>query len=174
MSAKRIEWVDRAKGIGLLFVMLCHCYWIDRKYEFWFFPFMIAIFFFTSGYTYTQRPGFLLFLKKKVKSLLVPYVFMGSLMIIFWGILAVTHGQSYDVAGELKGLLVQNRYNVFWFITALFISSHLLFATGCLLRQIKKEQPAAWIIAGIIFFQSFLFIDTWEEYHFHGMQTLLS
>lgn len=43
----RIEWIDIAKGIGILFVMLGHCY-LDTKYTFWFISFHMALFFFLS------------------------------------------------------------------------------------------------------------------------------
>lgn len=71
----RIEWIDIAKGIGILFVMLGHCY-LDTKYTFWFISFHMALFFFLSGYTFRIKEDYNSFVKKKIKALLVPYLFL--------------------------------------------------------------------------------------------------
>lgn len=60
----RIEWIDIAKGIGILFVMLGHCY-LDTKYTFWFISFHMALFFFLSSYTFRIKEDYNSFVKKK-------------------------------------------------------------------------------------------------------------
>ena len=45
---KRIEWIDTAKGIGILMVMLGHNY-LDWKFVFWCYSCHMALFFFLSG-----------------------------------------------------------------------------------------------------------------------------
>ena len=45
--AERIEWIDEAKGIGIVLVMLGHCY-LHRKFCFWFYAFHMPLFFILS------------------------------------------------------------------------------------------------------------------------------
>lgn len=60
-QSRRIEWIDIAKGIGILLVMLGHCY-LDRKFTIWFYSFHMALFFFLSGYTFKAKTAFPYFL----------------------------------------------------------------------------------------------------------------
>ena len=53
-STRRIAWIDEAKGIGIFFVMLGHCY-LNGKFTFWFYSFHMALFFFLSGYTFSLK-----------------------------------------------------------------------------------------------------------------------
>ncbi len=76
-NESRIEWVDTAKGIGILFVMFGHCY-LDTKYVFWFTSIHMSLFFFLSGYVFRNKGSYFAFLKKKIKSLLVPIVLLLS------------------------------------------------------------------------------------------------
>ena len=45
MRTERIDWIDSAKGLGILLVMLGHCY-MEGKFTFWFYSFHMALFFF--------------------------------------------------------------------------------------------------------------------------------
>lgn len=44
---ERIQWIDEAKGIGILLVMFGHCY-LHWDFCFWFYSFHMALFFFLS------------------------------------------------------------------------------------------------------------------------------
>ncbi len=73
METKRIKWIDNAKGIGIILVMLGHTY-LDDKYVFWFISFHMALFFFLSGCTFYYTSDIKKFISRKCKSLLIPYV----------------------------------------------------------------------------------------------------
>lgn len=61
---KRIEWIDTAKGIGILMVMLGHDY-LDWKFVFWCYSCHMALFFFLSGCTFKLLCRFQIFFKKE-------------------------------------------------------------------------------------------------------------
>ena len=56
MKDNRIEWVDEAKGIGIILVMLGHCY-LNWNFCFWFYSFHMPLFFILSGYTFFAERG---------------------------------------------------------------------------------------------------------------------
>lgn len=118
---KRIEWVDTAKGLGILMVMLGHNY-LDWKYVFWCYSFHMALFFFLSGCTFHYREGIGIFLKKRAMGLLIPYVFFATLITIYNWASAVTHGNSFDLPGVVLSYLLQIRYTHLWFLPCLFLA----------------------------------------------------
>lgn len=154
----RIEWIDIAKGIGILFVMLGHCY-LDTKYTFWFISFHMALFFFLSGYTFRIKEEYNAFVKKKVKALLVPYSFFAIITMLCNGLLAITHGNSYDVFGVAKLYFVQKRYTLLWFLTCLFLAEQFMFLLERLYLKFRSKK-IYWLIACSIEFILFYFYRT--------------
>lgn len=81
---KRIEWIDIAKGIGMVLVMLGHMQ-IPYSSPFnnevyiqnvFLYSFHVPLFMFLSGLCFSDKDiKFSEFLKKKFKSLIVPYIF---------------------------------------------------------------------------------------------------
>ena len=118
---KRIEWIDTAKGIGILMVMLGHNY-LDWKFVFWCYSCHMALFFFLSGCTFKYYADFKSFLKKKVQGLLVPYWFFAILISIYNWISAVTHNNSFGIFDALLSYLSQIRYTHLWFLPCLFLA----------------------------------------------------
>lgn len=119
--AKRIEWIDTAKGIGILMVMLGHNY-LDWKFVFWCYSCHMALFFFLSGCTFKYYADFKSFFKKKVQGLLVPYWFFSILISIYNWVSAVTHNNSFGVFDALLSYLLQIRYTHLWFLPCLFLA----------------------------------------------------
>lgn len=118
---KRIEWIDTAKGIGILMVMLGHNY-LDWKFVFWCYSCHMALFFFLSGCTFKYYADFKSFLKKKVQGLLVPYWFFAILISIYNWVSAVTHNNSFGIFDALLSYLLQIRYTHLWFLPCLFLA----------------------------------------------------
>ena len=74
---KRITWVDIAKYISIMIVMLEH---LESKRDImscFLVPFCLQLFFFTAGYTHRKGQAFGSFLIKKAKMLLVPWLVFG-------------------------------------------------------------------------------------------------
>lgn len=140
----RIEWIDEAKGIGILLVMLGHCY-LDAKFIFWFYSFHMALFFFLSGITFFVKGNYISFLKKKVKSLLIPYFFFMVITMFCNGVLAASHGISYNVGKVLLSYIIQKRYTLLWFIACLFIAEQIMYLLTK--AQKKNKKNSFWIFA---------------------------
>lgn len=145
--AERIEWIDEAKGIGIVLVMLGHCY-LHWKFCFWFYAFHMPLFFTLSGYTFSGKGKFEDYLKKKVRTLLVPYIFFVIITMCCNGALAVTHGNEYHVFETLKLYIVQNRYTLLWFIPCLFLANLLMYVLQSF--RYKRKTNRFWLIVGCI------------------------
>lgn len=78
-SKTRIEWVDAAKCIGILMVMFGHN-WLDWRYCYYFCSFHMPLFFILAGYTFSDRRAPFEFIKQKAKVLIIPYVFLWSVI----------------------------------------------------------------------------------------------
>ena len=72
-SNMRIEWLDAAKGIGILMVMFGHN-WLEWKYCYYFNSFHMPLFFILAGYTFSDRRAPFDFIRQKAKVLIIPYV----------------------------------------------------------------------------------------------------
>ena len=156
-NKNRIEWIDTAKGLGILMVMLGHNY-LDWKYVFWCDSFHMALFFFLSGCTFRYQEGIGIFLKKKVLGLLIPYVFFAALIALYNWVSAVTHGNSFDLPRVALSYLVQIRYTHLWFLPCLFLAE---IGTWSIHKYLSKKMTTnrnTWlIIAGIQFCMFFAY-----------------
>lgn len=70
---KRIEWLDIAKGIGILSVILSHCLNIGEKPFQLIFTFHMPLFLLLSGYVFSGKDRFRNLIQKKAKTLLLPF-----------------------------------------------------------------------------------------------------
>ncbi|MCI1030805.1 acyltransferase family protein [Raoultella terrigena] len=126
---KTYDWVDTAKGIGILLVIAGHT--IGGNISKIIYLFHMPLFFFLSGYLYTIKPEFTFF-KNRVQKLLIPYViylFIFSSMII---IKMILNNYGFDKISETiltfiyGGKLLTGWMGVFWFVTVFFISQQIL------------------------------------------------
>ena len=73
---KRIEWIDTAKGIGIILVIIGHIIPFNNPVCKLIFSFHMPLFFFLSGITYNEKryTSFKLLLKNKARTLIVPFI----------------------------------------------------------------------------------------------------
>ena len=137
---KRIVYLDIAKGIGMILVLLGHLQ-NDTVFSYspyilslcsWIFSFHMALFFIISGMLMAVKgenaANIKVFTKKRFKSIMVPY-FWFSLIYVF----IVLYSLLIDKVVPLKTLFIQLWYvfgmygmNVLWFLPALF-AGEILF-----------------------------------------------
>lgn len=117
---QRIEWIDITKGYGILFVIIAHCH--AGKIGTWFYTFHIPLFFIISGYLFSYKKDFKAYIKRKIKSLVIPYFCLGIPMILF-SLLVHLHAGAYSFSDfvNLSGLfMIQERMWTIWFLACLF------------------------------------------------------
>lgn len=157
----RTEWVDIAKGIGIVCVCLGHLgiESIDRVV----FTFHMPLFFILSGMFLNGDVSFSEFIKKKSKRLLVPYYITGGIIcfLVFWAdvfrkmwerilpdlcsmFIAVLCGSCFKVFDVIDGV------GALWFLWALFWASVL----------VKLLIPYKWGAVYICILSVFSYIST--------------
>jgi len=136
-NSKRIEWIDALKAISMLGVMLGHYEFFPTQLEEIYAPFLLAAFLFASGYTFHLESNFFVFFKKRVKTLLFPWLWMGLLTVLSRQIL--TFKEHRSLKKQLLQFVLQIRGNgdELWFLICIFGSSMLFYL---IVRLTKKSH----------------------------------
>lgn len=132
MSEKinRVDFIDKAKGILIIFVVLGHIF-LECPLQYFIYTFHMPAFFIINGillrYSSRLNRSFFLIIKSKIYTLLVPYLFFEVLGVLLD---IVNHG----FYANYKGFIFNYIYNVVtvqcsnyvdWFLIALFIAQIL-------------------------------------------------
>lgn len=125
----RIAWIDIARGIAMVLVIYGHCDGTSLFRRF-IYLFHVPVFFFISGYLFSEKKSTRQFLSSRVRQLLIPFLLFG-LTVIFanWGYAVITNNP-YDGIHFIKCMLFQIRDTEarIWFIPCLFLAESMLFA----------------------------------------------
>ena len=114
----RIDYLDIAKGIGIILVYIGHCYIGERTQTlsnviYWIYSFHMPFFFFVSGMLFSsKKKKFRVFIWNKSISLLIPYVFFS---ILNWPLLKIFVHSPGNVLLDGWG------QNPLWFIPVLYM-----------------------------------------------------
>lgn len=168
MRSKRIEWIDAAKGTGMIFVILGHTV-IPNSILNFILSFHMPLFFFLSGYTFKiTKINFKDFVIKKLKTLILPYAIFSIITYIFWVSIErrITMGSStkINIYKPLIGILYANNINeymifdgVLWFIVCLFITE-IIFYVICNFFKSKKLIGIVLVVFSVIGYLDSLFM----------------
>lgn len=145
----RKNYIDIAKGIGIILVVLGHClaYGCQNRIFSAIYAFHMPLFFFLSGYVYKIKEADKFF-SAKLKSLLLPVMFFeGFNLIIFFLIKILCKLVSHKI-GNYYGCMT---FGGFWFpMTLLYISSFYFLFDFKVAQKIKYPFLSK-LISAIIF-----------------------
>lgn len=150
---KRVEWIDIAKGYGILFVIIGHLYLQDSFLTTQIYTFHMPLFFFLSGYVFSAKKyNFNEFIKRKAKTILVPYFALGVCMIIFCFALMSKSidTTSIDYYNLIKKFLIQRRMWTLWFIACLFWLNIMFYLIVKLHNNDYKKMGMTVVVLTII------------------------
>lgn len=149
--SKRIEWIDVAKGILIVLVVLGHSD-VNTVVKILINSFHMAAFFFLSGVTFKYTDDVKIFIKKKIKGLLIPYFAFCCLLLFYqFAKTLFFKGTSFDLASGLISIIlpISGRESTttygLWFLPCLFISEIVCYF---LLNNITKRKRLS--VLGII------------------------
>jgi len=132
MTSQRLDYVDIAKGISILFVICSHSRCNELMWYAW--AFFMPVFFVLSGYTYHYNNSLTVMLRKKVRRLLIPYFFTNIVLIVILFFLGKATLQNIFGIFYSRFYIIPNGKELFhwwcaptWFLTALFTSYMLVF-----------------------------------------------
>jgi fucose 4-O-acetylase-like acetyltransferase len=148
--SKRIEYLDIARGIGILLVVLGHNDFevISLFTRQVIYSFHIPLFFFLSGYFINTSIPFFDFFKKRFNSLLKPYFFT-IFLIYFTSISFEKMGFNTAIGRIIKSLYGSGHYIDWvqlWFLPHLFVVSLYAFLFITLVSKLRNR----WLTWGIL------------------------
>lgn len=123
----RLVEIDILKGLGILAMVAGHV-GFGELFNFAIHPFNMPLFFLVSGFLYRCKGSFSLYIKKKLITLILPYILFGLLFCIIWSPVQLVHGEPLlDLAFHLflmnsEGIPIGG---ALWFLTAFFFASVL-------------------------------------------------
>src|SRR5919108_2094939 len=149
--SKRIEYLDIAKGIGILLVVLGHNDFevISLFVQRLIYSFHMPLFFFLSGYFINASVPFFDFFKKRFNSLMKPFLFT-IFLIYFTSISFEKMGFNTAITRTVKSLYGSGHYLDWvqlWFLPHLFVVSLYAFL---FIRLVSHRMPNRWITWGIL------------------------
>jgi len=147
--------IDVAKGIGILLVVLGHNAafreGMHPAYEA-IYLFHMPLFFFLSGVTFKAGEP-LVVLRKRFRSLLVPYFAMGALAFVFDLLVAGPVNAGVELRGILYGTGNALRFVPLWFLPCLFVVSmsatFLLSARARIAAEVTSNGATRRFLAGV-------------------------
>lgn len=154
-TKQRITWIDMAKGYGMLSVILAH---LDVGIlGTWIYTFHMPLFFLLSGYVFSAKDDFSTFMKKKCKSMLIPYFCLGIPMLLFdgFGHYIVGTYTIQDCAFLMLRFFIQRRMWTLWFLACLFFLNIFFYVALKILKTNMKLAILSIIttIVGLIYYK---------------------
>lgn len=124
----RLQWLDIAKGIGIILMVLGHSS-MPQMIQNWIFAFHMPLFFLTSGVaTNWSKDFWVIFLKRKCIGLLLPFLVYSLLNIFLMRIADIGH---FDITTGWGDYAL-------WFVPVLFFASLLVKTTFCIGDKFAK------------------------------------
>lgn len=149
---ERLTYLDVAKGIGILLVVIGHVYAfnrqiVDRFFVVWLYSFHMPLFFIISGMliAYKDEKDIWKFVKKRIKGILIPYVFFSIFSIIVFAIVNDFNREVF--VQNVKATICGVGIDTLWFLPALFFGEVIFFV----LRNLLKNKYVICIISAIIY-----------------------
>lgn len=155
MPKERIEWIDTARGLGLMLVFLGH---LRPPYlATWIYTCHMPLFFFLSGLVFSMHP-LKTFLKKKFLRLVVPYFCLGAVIYAFYAcVYAYEHRGVEEFRNMFINLLEQRAFWTIWFLAALFIGDIILWME---MKLCNEKALVALIPSCMVMIGAFIFYRT--------------
>ena len=151
--SKRIEYIDIAKGIGILLVVMGHNDFglVSPFFYKLIYSFHMPLFFFVSGMLFKSEIPFFTLLRRRYQTVLQPYIVI--ILLIFFMTLSFTK-VNFDVAAArlLKAFYANGHYIDWvqlWFLPHLFALNLFAFGFYKLVKTIRIPW-SNWILLAII------------------------
>ena len=148
---KRLHYIDIARGIGVILVVIGHLAKVYEGVGQWIYSFHMPLFFIISGCLFaikkeTNYHNIKSFIISRLKSIAFPYITLSVLNILYD---IVMHGLAH-ATGYIIDTLTLNGILALWFLPALFFSEVLLFLWQRLFFKTRLISIMVFLIAIIL------------------------
>lgn len=163
-DAKRIEWVDVARGIAIILVMIGHAPGTPKVLSEWLYTFHIPLFFFLSGFVFSAEKysDIKKLVVTRIKTLLIPLASFSIINSVWIFVLNPSVGLK-GILYTLMGFFVELRGSKFdtglWFISCLFVVQILYWQVYRLFKGRSGAIVGTLIFFSVIGFVYIRFID---------------
>ena len=152
-TKQRVDFIDTAKGIGILLVILGHLIALHSHLEYSIYSFHMPFFFFVSGlFVDPNTNRFMQYTLKKAKRLMIPYAFFCLIGTAVTFLLPVFDNP--DLHTALKGILYGDVGNIhvgpIWFLPCLFCVYTLFYPFFHIILEKKNYFFNFVFICGLI------------------------
>lgn len=162
MKETRLDYLDMAKGIGIILVVTGHSGMASESVVTWLASFHMPLFFILSGmllyYKKEEERPIRDSIKKKARVLMVPYAFF-SVIYLLIDLYYVMRGREIRLADAVLHTVSFSGLSVLWFLPALF-AGEMLF----LLIRRHASKAAAALYCGALCLASFCLACLYERY----------
>ncbi len=191
-KSNRYDWLDLAKGFGIIFVIIGHVLMPTVNIlTIFIYSFHIPLFFIVAGYTYNgnkYRNKLQIYLQKRGRQLLIPYVILYGMILIIWAFFS----QYFPNASSFEAMTVAFIYGngpslnqpYLWFLSALFFSFVIFVALekifwnrkwivgfliialstlGIYVNQIFAPELVPWHLDAVLFCTAFVFVGNFMK-----------
>lgn len=147
---ERIFWVDNAKGIAILFVVLGHVSYLPDTIHKIIYSFHMPLFFILSGIFLDNgiiKTPFKTFLFKKLRTLMVPFFVFGIINVLYFYFInrfSLSGAKPFNIVDTIMDSLLFLRHSGKWFLCSLFFSQIILYC-------IYKWKLNTLLVASILF-----------------------
>lgn len=160
MKTVHLDYIDTAKGIGIILVLIGHIF--PRENVDFIYLFHMPLFFFISGYLLSPKKT-TDFTIKKIKSLIVPYVSFLFLFLLLNTCISLALNDvtaietiKLYIKAIYGGALLKGDFGAYWFVTTLFIS--IVTLNFLITKHVKKTIiPMMLIMYGLSFVNQYHF-----------------
>ena len=155
-NAIRKDYLDIAKGIGIVFVVLGHCPQVFIPIKQIIYAFHMPLFFFVSGIIWNrishEKRGYcnISFISYKAKRLLIPCFFWA----VIYSIINSVNNNSYSLIkilflayGNQIGFITADSLSSLWFLPCMFLAMCLFELIQGLLKKTNKHKVALLVIS---------------------------
>ena len=117
----RLPWVDIAKGLGIILVVIAHTRLPSQEVRWWINSFHMPLFFVVAGLCYdeTRYSNLWKYLARKSRALVYPYVTLSLIVLGLFATLYVGSDSKLSVSSLFGNMLRGGTFGAFWFITVL-------------------------------------------------------
>ena len=146
VKKQRLEWLDIAKGLGIIYVVYGHSYGPNNRYVF---LFHLPLFMILSGFVYNEKDSFPVYLKKKLLNIYIPFAGW-NILIQGMRLLPLIATDSFRALARrrftllLETLLCVNKDGVYlgatWYLGALFLICIVYKLVDMIVPRVRFRQ----------------------------------
>lgn len=155
---KRIQWIDIAKGIAIICVIVGHTLDVGSPFRKIIFSFHMPLFFILAGYTFKARPMRDVLLTSS-KRLFIPYCLLSVLWLSRSIVVDYPSVSSVDFVSYLEILVMGSGYvtpsgipaiGMPWFLASMFMSRIIFNALLCLSDRLALPRAAEGLASALV------------------------